>query len=198
MNCAQCALGIEPEGKKMQMPCCDSVYHPQCGIDLLCNAGYWTNLLCACGSVLHAAQAYSSSNSSDIDAGNMLLDTEEVKPHFKNLKKKLKEVAQAQKEFDTYLKEEFTAFEESVVEQLEAIKTLKETRVNLIKGSTQFKRLNSAKLSFSFMFAKFQKKYPTIPTACLRHKMGSKMLWRLRYNSAICLLKRKFRLRKWY
>ena len=183
----------------MQMPCCDSVYHPQCGIDLLCGGSYWDNVLCACGSVLHAAHVYSSNNSSDIDAVNLLLETEEVKPHVKNLKKKLKEAAQAQKEFDTYLNEEFTAFEESVVEQLEAIKTLKETRINLIKESTQFKRLNSAKLSFSFMFAKFQKKYPTIPACCVRHKMGSgKMVWKMRYNSAAFLLKHKFRLRKWY
>ena len=199
MNCARCTLAIEPNGKKMQMPCCDFVYHSQCGIDLLCSAGYWDNTVCACGSILHMGHTYNSNHNSEIEAGNVILETDELKPHVKSLKKKVREVGQAQKEFDTYLKDEFTAFEESVLPQLEAIKTLKETHINLVKASPQFKRLNNAKLSFSFMYGKFQKKYPTIPTRSLQKKIsGGRMLWRMRHNSAALLLKRKFRLRKWY
>jgi hypothetical protein len=199
MNCARCTLVIEPNGKKMQMPCCDFVYHSQCGIDLLCSAGYWDNTVCACGSILHMGHTYNSNHNSEIEAGNVLLETDELKPHVKNLKKKLKEIGEAQKEFDRRLNEEFTVFEESVLPQLEAIKTLKENHISTMKGTAEYKRLNSAKISFSFMYTKFQKKYPTISTCSLRKKMGrGRMLWKMRYNSVAFLLKRKFRLRKWY
>lgn len=82
MNCAECALPIEPDGKKMQMPCCDLTYHPQCGIDRLFSGGYYTTVVCmGCANYLHDSPYYSSnssSNTQDIDAGNALGDNREA------------------------------------------------------------------------------------------------------------------------
>ena len=200
MNCARCTITIEPDGKKMQMPCCDTVYHPQCGIDLLCGGGYWDDIVCGCGTILHTSQGStydSNSYAANVEAGNVLLDTEEVKPQVKNLKNKLKEIGEAQKEFEKHLNAEHSVFEESVLPQVEAVRTLRETYITAIKQSPQFKRLNGAKISFASMYGKFHKKYPTIPLIALRNKIKCRRsIWRMRYNSAAYMLKRKFRFKR--
>jgi hypothetical protein len=200
MNCAECALPIEPDGKKMQMPCCDLTYHPQCGIDRLFSGGYYTTVVCmGCANYLHDSPYYSSnssSNTQDIDAGNALLETT-AKPDIKKLKEKSKEMSAARKELEKHLKEEFAAFEEVALPQLEAIKALKDARMATIKQSPQYKAFSSKKTSFSFMFGKFQKKFPTIPRSCVRQKIGSNSFC-YRYNSSLNMMRRKFRLRKWY
>ena len=200
MNCAECALPIEPDGKKMQMPCCDITYHPQCGINQLFSGGYYSNVECiGCGNHLHDSPYYTSSSSShsqDVATGNALLEGG-AKPDMKKLKEKSKELSAARKELDKHLKEEFAAFQETALPQLEAIKTLKDARIAAIKQSPQYKAFSSKKTSFTLMFGKFQKKYPTIPRSCIREKIGSN-LFCYRYNSSLNMVRRKFRLRKWY
>jgi hypothetical protein len=200
MNCAGCALPIEPDTKKMQVPCCDLTYHSQCGIDYLFSGGYFSNVECAgCGNHLHDSP-YNTSNSSwynqDIAAGNALLETT-AKADMKKLKDKSKEMSAARKELDKHLKEEFAAFEEMALPQLEAIKALKDSRVALIKQSPEYKAFNSKRTSFSLLFGKFQKTHPTIPRCCVRRKIGSNN-FSYRYNSSLNMVQRKFRLRKWY
>ena len=199
MNCAGCALAIEPESKKMQMPCCDLTYHTQCGIDFLFSGGYYTNVECAgCGNHLHDSPYYSSHSSSEgsIEAGNALLEGD-AKPDLKKLKEKSREMSAARKELEKHLKEEFDAFQEVALPQLEAIKMLKSSRIAAIKQSTQYKTFSSKKSSFSLMFARFQKKYPTIPRHCVRQKIGQNCFC-YRYNGSMRMLRRKFHLRKWY
>jgi len=200
MNCAECALPIEPDAKKMQMPCCDLTYHSQCGINQLFSGGYYSNVECmGCGNHLHDSPYYSSnasSQSQDVATGNALLEGG-AKPDLKKLKEKSRELSAARKELDKHLKEEFAAFQEIALPQLEAIKTLKDARMAAIKQSSQYKAFSSKKTSFTLMFGKFQKKYPTIPRSCIREKIGSN-LFCYRYNSSVTMVRRKFRLRKWY
>jgi hypothetical protein len=200
MNCAECSLAIEAGVKIMQMPCCDLTYHSQCGINQLFSGGYYNNVECVgCGNNLHDSPYYSSSSSSNvtsIEEGNALLDGA-AKPDMKKLKEKSRELSAARKDFDTHIKEEFVAFQETVLPQLEAIKTLKDERITIVKQSPQYKGFNSKKMAFSQMFAKFQKKYPTIPTTCLRNRIG-RNYFNCRYSSPWIMLRRKFRLRKWY
>jgi hypothetical protein len=199
MNCVECSLPIEPGAKIMQMPCCELTYHSQCGINWLFSGGYYTTVFClGCGNHLHDSPYYSSNSSShaaDIETGNALLEGE-AKPDLKKLKEKSKELSAAHKEFDKHLKEEFESFHEIALPQLEAIKTLKEARITAVKQSPQYKAFMSKKTSFTQMFSRFQKKYPTIPRYCLRRRIGDN-LRRYHYNSPICILRRKFRLKKW-
>ena len=182
------------------MPCCDLTYHSHCGIDRLFSGGYYSNVECAgCGNHLHDSPYYTSSSSSqsqDIATGNALLEGG-AKPDLKKLKEKSKELSAARKELEKHLKEEFAAFEEIALPQLQAIKTLKDARIAVVKQSPQYKAFTSKKTSFTFMFGKFQKKYPTIPRSCIREKIGSN-LFCYRYNSSFNMVRRKFRLRKWY
>jgi hypothetical protein len=184
----------------MQMPCCDLAYHPQCGISRLFSGGYYDTVICGCGTTLHASPydtITGPSHSAEIQAGNALLETDAVKPDVKNLKEKIKAVGSASKEFDALVKEEFVAFEESVLPQLEAIKTLKENRIAAIRQTTVYKKFQKAKAAFTYAYSAFQKKHD-IPTCCLRQKIGSsKLVWRLRYLTPLLILRRKFRLRKW-
>lgn len=200
MNCARCALLIEPDTKKMQMPCCELTYHAQCGIDYLFSGSYFSNVECAgCGNHLHDSHYYTSNSSSyeqDVAAGNVLLETT-AKADMKKLKDKSREMSAARKELDKHLKEEFAAFQEMALPQLEAIKALKGERMAVIKQSAEYKAFNSKKTSFSLLFGKFQKKYPTIPRTCVRQKIGRNN-FSYRYNSSLNMLRRKFRLRKWY
>jgi hypothetical protein len=152
-----------------------------------------------CGNHLHDSPYYTSSSSShgqDVATGNALLEGD-AKPDMKKLKEKSRELSAARKELDKHLKEEFAAFEEIALPQLEAIKTLKDARIALVKQSPQYKTFSSKKTSFTLMFGKFQKKYPTIPRSCIREKIGRK-LFCYRYNSSLNMVRRKFRLRKWY
>ena len=200
MNCARCFLGIEAGAKSMQMPCCDLTYHPQCGIDYLFSGGYYSNVECAgCGSHLHDSPYYTSNSSSqtqDIEAGNALLEGA-AKPDLKKLKEKSKEMSAARKELEQHLNEEFAAFQETALPQLEAVKALKDARIAGVKQSPQYKAFTSKKTSFTLMFGKFQKKYPTIPRYCIRNKIG-RTSFCYRYSSSLNMLRRKFRLRKWY
>ena len=200
MNCAECALPIEPDGKKMQMPCCDLTYHPQCGIDRLFSGGYYINVECmGCGNHLHDSPYYTSSLSShsqDIEAGNALL-AGAAKPDLKKLKEKSKEMSAARKDLEKHINDEFAAFHEAALPQLEAIKVLKDARIAAVKQSPQYKAFTSKKTSFTFMFGKFQKKYPTIPRYCVHEKIG-RTAFCYRYNSSLNMVRRKFRLRKWY
>lgn len=199
MNCAGCTLAIGPESKKMQMPCCDLTYHAQCGIDYLFSGGYYTTVECpGCGNHLHDSpySSISSSEQGTMEAGNALLEGA-AKPDMKKLKEKSREMSAARKELDKHLKEEFVAFQETVLPQLEGIKALKQARLNTIKQSPEYKAFNSKKMSFSQLFAKFQKKYPTIPRSCVRNKVG-RICFCYRYNSSLMMMQRKFRLRKWY
>lgn len=200
MNCAGCALAIEAGAKTMQMPCCDLTYHSQCGIDFLFSGGYYTSVECAgCGNHLHDSpyySSYSSSHGQDTDAGNALLEGE-AKPDLKKLKEKSKEVSAARKELEKHIKQEFDAFQEVALPQLEAIKALKDARLAAVKQSPQYKAFTSKKTSFTFMFGKFQKKYPTIPRSCVRDRIGRNAFC-YRYASSMGMLRRKFRLRKWY
>jgi AAA15 family ATPase/GTPase len=131
-----------------------------------------------------------------MEAGNALLEGA-AKPDMKKLKEKSREMSAARKELDKHLKEEFVAFQETVLPQLEGIKALKQARLNTIKQSPEYKAFNSKKMSFSQLFAKFQKKYPTIPRSCVRNKVG-RICFCYRYNSSLMMMQRKFRLRKWY
>lgn len=182
------------------MPCCDLTYHSHCGIDRLFSGGYYSNVECAgCGNHLHDSPYYSSNSSlhsQEIQAGNALLEAD-AKPDMKKLKEKSREMSAARKELDKHLKEEFTAFQEMALPQLEAVKALKEARVNAIKQSPEYKAFNAKKMSFSQLFAKFQKKYPTIPRSCVRNRIG-RICFCYRYNSSLMMMQRKFRLRKWY
>jgi hypothetical protein len=200
MNCVECSLAIEAGVKIIQMPCCDLTYHSQCGINRLFSGGYYHNVECVgCGNHLHDSPYYSSGSSSNvtsIEEGNALLDGA-AKPDLKKLKEKSREVSAARKEFDTHLKEEFVAFQEMALPQLEGIKALKDARMSAVKQSPEYKGFNSKKMAFSQMFAKFQKKYPTIPRSCLRQKIGTNC-FNYRYSSSLMMLRRKFRLRKWY
>jgi predicted Zn-dependent protease len=121
-----------------------------------------------------------------------------VKPDFKKLKDKLREGCAAQKEFAAYLKEETAAFQETVIDQLELIKAAKEARIAAIKQTPLYKKYNNTKLSFSFMLAKFQKKYPTITTYDMRRKLGRTNWYRMRYAGPAYEIKRVFKLKKWY
>ena len=200
MTCAECQLVIDAGAKIMQMPCCDLTYHSQCGIDRLFSGGYYSNVECAgCGNHLHGSPYYTSSSSShsqDIQAGNALLEGD-AKPDLKKLKEKSREMSAARKELEKHLTEEFAAFQETALPQLESIKALKDARLSAIKQSPQYKAFTSKKTSFTFMFGKFQKKYPTIPSCCVREKIGRNSFC-YRYNSSLNMLRRKFRLRKWY
>jgi len=199
MNCAQCSLNIEAGAKTMQMPCCALVYHSQCGINRLFSGSYFSNIEClGCGNHLHDSPYYTSngSNQEEIETGNQVLEGD-AKPDLKKLKEKSKEVSLARKQLEQHLKEEFEAFQEIALPQLEAIKALKDTRLAAIKQSPEYKTFNSKKQSFSLMFAKFQKKYPTISRRCLRQKIGVNC-FRWRYNSSPYMVRRKFRLKKWY
>lgn len=183
----------------MQMPCCEIVYHSQCGIDRLFSGGYYSNIECLCGNHLHDSPYYSSVSSSEqvsVEEGNALLEGD-AKADMKKLKEKSKELSTARKEFEHHLKEEFAAFEEIALPQLEAIKGLKEARIAAIKQSAQYKAFSSKKTSFTLMFGKFQKKFPTIPRRSIRNKIGPNSFC-YRYNSSLMMLRRKFRLRKWY
>jgi AAA15 family ATPase/GTPase len=115
----------------------------------------------------------------------------------KTLKEKSRELSAARKEFEKHLREELVAFQEVALPQLEAIKALKDTRMSAVTQSPQYKDFNKKKISFSLMLGKFQKKYPTIPTYCIRRKFGSNY-YSHRYSTPFFMLKRKFRLRKWY
>lgn len=200
MNCAECAVLIELNEKKIQMPCCDLTYHSQCGINRLFSGGYYSAVECmGCGNHLHDSPYYTSTSSShtqDIETGNALLEGE-AKPDMKKLKEKTKELSTARKELEKHLKDEFAAFQEMALPQLEAIKALKDARLAEIKQSPQYKGFTSKKASFSLMFSKFQKKYPSIPRSCVREKIG-RNYFSYRYNSSSLMLRRKFRLRKWY
>jgi len=200
MNCAECQQVIEAGAKIIQMPCCDLTYHSHCGIDRLFSGGYYSNVECAgCGDHLHDSPYYTSNSSlysQEIQAGNALLEAD-AKLDMKKLKKKSREMSAARKELDKHLKEEFTAFQEAALPQLEAVKALKEARVNAIKQSPEYKAFNTKKMSFSQLFAKFQKKHPTIPRSCVRDKIG-RTSFCYRYNSSLMMMQRKFRLRKWY
>jgi len=200
MNCAECFLPIEQDAKMMQMPCCDLKYHSQCGINSLFSGGFYTNVVCVgCGNHLHDSPYYSSISSSEglsAEEGNALLEGD-AKADMKKLKQKSKELSTARKEFENHLKEEFAAFQEIALPQLEAIKALKEARIATIKQSAQYKAFSSKKTSFTLMFGKFQKKFPTIPRRSIRNKIGPNSFC-YRYNSSLMMLRRKFRLRKWY
>ena len=185
----------------MQMPCCDRQYHPQCGIDRLFSGGYYDSILCGCGTLLRDSP-YNISYADDttsIQEGNGLLESEEVKPMVLQLKKKLGEWWKASTAFDRFIKGEVTQFEDSVKEHLEAVRAAKAAKITQVKQGPEYKALNRTKTSFNFLLGKFEKKYPTIPRRCVRNKLGRFMLLRRRrYCSPLSLLKRKFSLRKWY
>lgn len=186
----------------MQMPCCDAVYHSQCGIVRLFSGGYYDPVLCACGTLLHDSPyniSYSGNSTTGIEEGNALLETEEVKPALLQLKKKLGEWSKASAAFDRFIKTEVVEFEDTVKEHLEAVRTMKAAKIAQVKQGSQYKELNRTKTSFNFLLGKFEKKYSTIPRSCIRTKLGRVMLQRRRrYWSSLSLLRRKFSLRKWY
>jgi hypothetical protein len=187
----------------MQMPCCDTTYHPQCGITRLFSGGYYDSIVCGCGTLLHDSPYNSSysnhSNTTSIEEGNALLETEEIKPKVLQLKKKLSELSTASTAFDRFVKSEAAQFEESIKEQLEWIRAAKAAKLAQVKAAPEYKTMNSRKISFNFLLGKFEKNYPTIPRSCVRNKIGrSSFMRRRRFWSSLNLLKRKFSLRKWY
>jgi len=200
MDCTICSTPIEAGAKTIQMACCDRVYHTGCGLQSFLSMAHWSSAVhCHCGAVVYQSYDHTTSSHTDDIPGTAILNSDELKPQLKQLKKKLTEIKSTEKEFIRYVKQEYKEFEETVLQQLDAIKVLKNARMAHVKQSAEYKKFSGAKRSFNSMISKIKTKYPAVSLRLLKEKLGNpSSMWRSRYMSPCRILKRRFRLRKWY
>ena len=198
--CTICLTTIEAGAKKIEMACCDRVYHTGCGLQNFLSMAHWSSAVhCPCGVLVYQSYDHTTSSYTDDISGTAILNLEELKPQLKQLKKKLTEIKKTEREFIKYAKQEYKEFEETVLQQLDAIKVLKNARMAHVKQSAEYKKFSGAKRSFNSMISKIKTKYPAVSLRLLKEKLGNpSSMWRSRYMSPCRILKRRFRLRKWY
>jgi len=178
MNCPHCSLVIEDADPKMTMPCCTTLYHSTCTLQMLANSPYWYPVRCACGVLLCG---------NDDPVPEPVPDTPEYRADMRAYKKAITEANVAKRNLTKALVPLKRSFKEAAAPHAEAIKTLKKEGSNTIKAIPEYKAYGSKLRKYSFMLARLRKTYGF--GAIGHRKFG-------RYRDRLsCIINRSFRIR---
>ena len=145
---------------------------------------------CACGALLYE-HLYDPFDDDITATAESLKDKEGVKEEIKVLRKKGTIATKAYNEFSKILKTESAKFHETVEDAVNAIKTQKETALNAIKQTPEFKAYKSSHASLLRCHTIFMTKHDA--SWRVMRRLGLQKRWR--YRMLPYEIKRKFRIR---
>ena len=145
---------------------------------------------CVCGAMLYE-HVWETDNDVTMATAESLRDKEGVKEEIKVLRKKGTIATKAYNEFSKILKTESAKFHETVDDAVNAIKTQKETALNAIKQTPEFKAYKSAHASLLRCHTIFMKKHDA--SWRVMRRLGLQKRWR--YRMLPYEIKRKFRIK---
>ena len=187
--CLHCNQNINENDKKMEMPCCDAIYHTACGIQAF--SLRWGVLRCECEQFLKNEFNSPTHNNEE----NVI--TEEARSKIIECKQLIRDHVKKKKTYTSFLKEKLLNYRENVDSLVNQIKTYRSELINIIKNSEEYKAMTSNISAIKRRIGQFKSKYG-FENYTIRNEVFMNNSSRYRdiiYYYNIATLKRRLRLR---
>ena len=171
--CLHCNHNISENDKRMEMPCCETVYHTTCAKNMINDAviDNYNNIICSCGELFISLNIWNHNN---ITENTNTVIPEEACLKIANLKESLSKFKKNRIIFKKKIKEESTCFKEEVKPLIEQIKERKKSIIQEIKENDLYKNINSSARSLKIKLNNIVKSFGFDRSTILREIFGGK------------------------
>ena len=196
--CLHCNHNINETDKRMEMPCCDTVYHTSCVKNMINGAveHHYNNMICSCGELFVQLNAWAPSNHLPHTHTNIVI-SEEARAKIAEYKATLTQFRKNRILFNKKLKEESTSFKEDVEPLLEQIKERRKTALESLKNSDVYKGAISVIRNLRTKLTRFRNTFDFNRETEIKELYGghTRIYYELRYSYPISTVRRSFRLK---
>jgi len=193
--CLHCNHTINETDKKMEMPCCETVYHTTCAKNMINVAvvNNYNNIICSCGELFISLSNWGYTNNTS-PTNTVISDEARVK--IEDFKKTLVQFRKNRTIFNKKLKEESTSFKEDVEPLLEQIKERRKTALEILKNSDAYKAISSVSRNIRSKVTRFKNIFEFDRQTMIHELYGghTSLYYDLRYSYPLSSVRRSFRL----
>ena len=193
--CLHCNHNINETDKRMEMPCCETVYHTRCAKNMINAAveNHYNNMICSCGELFINFDTLNNTNNTPINT----IIPDDAREKIKDFKKVLTEFKKNRIIFNNKIKEESASFKEDIVPLIEQIKERRKIGMDIIKASDIYKITSSS-------LRNLKTKLTKIRNICLFDRQteinklyggNCSLYYDVKYSSLTSIINRSFRIR---
>jgi hypothetical protein len=194
--CLHCNHDISENDKRMEMPCCETVYHTNCVKNMINAAveNHYNNMICSCGELFVRLNNWAPSSP---HTDTNIVISEEARAKIAEYKATLTQFRKNRILFNKKLKEESTSFKEDVEPLLEQIKERRKTALEALKNSDAYKGAISVIRSLRTKLTRFRNTFNFDRQTEIKELYGghTRIYYELRYSYPITTVRRLFRLK---
>jgi len=194
--CLHCNHAISENDKRMEMPCCETVYHTICAKNMINDAiiDNYNNIVCSCGELFIGLNNWNHNN---ITENTNTVISDEARAKIEDFKTSLTQFKKNRIAFNKKLKEESKSFKEDIKPLLEQIKQHRKTILESLKNSDAYKSTMSFARSLRTKLTRFRNIFNLNRQTEINELYGgnTRIYFDLKYSYPIPAIRRSFRLR---
>ena len=192
--CLHCNQNINENDKRMEMPCCETVYHTTCAKNMINEAieNYNNSIICSCGELF--INFYTLNNTNNTPTNTVIPD--EAQGKIKDFKKVLSEFKKNKIIFNKKLKEESASFKEDIEPLIEQVKERRKIGLDIIKASDIYKTVSSSLRNLKTKLTKIHSIFVFDRQTVINELYGGndRLYYDVKYSRPISTINRSFRI----
>jgi gas vesicle protein len=197
--CLHCNHTINETDKKMEMPCCETVYHTTCAKNMINEAivNNYNNIICSCGELFISLHNWNHGYGSSVGHVNTVI-SDEARVKITDFRSILTQFKKNRNEFNKKIKEESTSFKEDVEPLLEQIKERRKTALDALKSSDLYKTVCLLSRNLKTKLTRIKNAFEFNHETLVRELYGgsNNLYYELRYSFPVRAMRRSFRLKR--
>ena len=193
--CLQCNHAISENDKRMEMPCCDTVYHTICAKNMINEAfvNNYNNIICSCGELfisLHQNWIHNTESTNTVIPEN-------VREKIADFKATLVQFKKNRTLFIKKIKEESSSYKEDIEPLLEQIKERRKIGLEAIKDSDIYKSVSSIMRNLKTKLTKINNIFAIDRETTIKELYGGNdnLYYDVKYLYILSKMRRAFRIR---